>query len=61
MSPVRICREGHKYPETYTTECNYCVAVYGYKTNIDEIRKQHKRGKDKKWLIKYMEHLTLLI
>jgi len=47
MSPVRICREGHKYPETYTKECNHCVAVYGYKINIDEIRKQHKKGENK--------------
>ena len=25
------CGKGHKYPDEYNKECNYCVAVFGIK------------------------------
>ena len=25
------CRKGHKYPDEYDKECNYCIAVFGMK------------------------------
>ena len=26
------CKKGHKYPEEYSKECEYCVAIFGLKT-----------------------------